>query len=202
MSLAVSASSTLTRRHGYSFAPIPVSIPTHHPRTLDKSKSICYLTTMNHLLIDNEFLTELKNQIKIAQKRIYAIIFLTYIHKNRKVDDSRDIRDMLVEAKKRGIDVRIIINRMLKRGLFKNQNSEFAKNLYSNGIVTVVTDTRRTTHAKVWLFDNDRVIIGSHNLTGSSLHSNREMSILVEDPSINNILAEYIEKQIFETITR
>ena len=157
---------------------------------------------MSTLLIDNLLLNELKNQISYSRNRIYAIVFLVYIHKNRKQDDTRDIGRLLVEAQSRGVDVRVIINRVLKRGLFSKQNSDFADFLQSAGITTVITDSRRTTHTKVWLFDYNNVIIGSHNLTGSSLHSNREMSVLLNDTSINKQIAEYFEKQVFETITR
>jgi len=157
---------------------------------------------MEKLLIDHEFISELKKQIQGAQKRIYAVIFLVYIHKHRTQDDAREIRDLLIDAKKRGLDVRIIINRNLKRNLFTSQNKDFADVMSSAGITIVVTDTRRTTHCKIWVIDDEKVIIGSHNLTGASLHSNREISIITENREINEQLATYIEKQIFETITR
>lgn len=41
-----------------------------------------------------------------------------------------------------------------------------------------------TMHRKAWVFDGERVIVGSHNITGSALTGNREASILTDDASI------------------
>lgn len=41
-----------------------------------------------------------------------------------------------------------------------------------------------TMHAKVWIFDSNRVIIGSHNLSGSSLTTNHDASIYSDDLAV------------------
>jgi putative cardiolipin synthase len=48
-------------------------------------------------------------------------------------------------------------------------------------------------HAKVLLFDDDRVFIGSANLDPRSLHINTEMGLLIESKSLNTAMRRALE---------
>ena len=147
-------------------------------------------------LFDNEFLPFLKNQISVSHKRIYAIIYFAIMFQTRKNDDVSEIVSALIQAKKRGLDVRILMNSIIKRGLTSKHNFDVAKKLYDNNITVSMSDFNRTTHAKVWIFDDDGIIIGSHNLTKSSFHKNREVSIYFIDFEANKKISSYIEQEI------
>ncbi|WP_439136305.1 phospholipase D-like domain-containing protein, partial [Pseudomaricurvus sp.] len=56
------------------------------------------------------------------------------------------------------------------------------------------TDTKDLAlHAKVFVFDNDKVFIGSANLDPRSLKLNTEMGLLVEDESLNEAVRASVE---------
>jgi len=150
---------------------------------------------MLKLLIDEQFLPELKTQIQEAQQKIYAILYFVRIRKSRKNDDVKNILSLLLQAKQRHIDIKFLINRNLRLHLFSVHNTDFANELQKNNIDARITDSNRTTHCKAWIFDDDRVIIGSHNLSNSSLHVNREISLLIHDADLNSQLTAYFKEE-------
>jgi putative cardiolipin synthase len=48
-------------------------------------------------------------------------------------------------------------------------------------------------HAKVMVFDNDTVFVGSANLDPRSLRINTEMGLLIESPSLNRELRRFLQ---------
>lgn len=46
-------------------------------------------------------------------------------------------------------------------------------------------------HATTWLFDQERAIIGSHNLTPQSLHQSAEFSILTAEPAFIAAISQW-----------
>lgn len=92
---------------------------------------------------------------------------------------SGPIATALVEAKKRGCDVRILLD----RGQRKAQGSQW---LYcvTNGI-PVVFDTRaKIQHNKVILIDSSVVITGSYNFTKAAETANAENLLIVRDSAL------------------
>ncbi len=53
-------------------------------------------------------------------------------------------------------------------------------------------------HAKAWLIDDTVAIIGSTNLTRSSLDANRELSVLTRDPTVIRQLNDVFEQDYSE----
>ncbi len=88
----------------------------------------------------------------------------------------------LVQACQRGVIIQVLceseeIARRLRLLGFK------AKNLYSD----------RLLHAKVMLFDDSLVCIGSHNFTKNAFSSNLEVSLIVDLGSKENALVDYFK---------
>lgn len=50
-------------------------------------------------------------------------------------------------------------------------------------------NSRSTQHSKVWIFDNDSIIIGSHNLVPSSVRNPNEVSLFIDNPSVVSFLS-------------
>ena len=50
--------------------------------------------------------------------------------------------------------------------------------------IKIVYQRRLYIHAKAWIVDNETAIIGSTNLTRSSLDANRELSVMTQDPAV------------------
>jgi phosphatidylserine/phosphatidylglycerophosphate/cardiolipin synthase-like enzyme len=95
---------------------------------------------------------------------------------------SRDITTALLDAKHRGVDVRVIVDRSQLR---EDRSDAFAVQRLASGEVPVWVDTiSGIAHSKVMVIDGNRVITGSFNYTWSAEHKNAENLLVIRDPSI------------------
>lgn len=114
-------------------------------------------------------------------------------------------------AEQRGVQVRILTNsissnnhltahsayrkhieRLLDMGVEVHEVRDDAKDrdLY---IESPVEDKSLCLHAKLLVFDDDRVFVGSANLDPRSLRINTEMGLLIESPPLNRELRDVLE---------
>lgn len=91
----------------------------------------------------------------------------------------------LAKAARRGVEVEIITSSSLR----KNQ-----KKYLENAGVKIHQSEHYYIHAKVLVIDHQKAVIGSINLTSSSLDHNRELSIITEDSRVLQMLGETFER--------
>jgi phosphatidylserine/phosphatidylglycerophosphate/cardiolipin synthase-like enzyme len=92
---------------------------------------------------------------------------------------SSPIGQALVEAKKRGVDVRIVVDR--EHNGRRNTPNSVASFLASNGILVRVDTAVRIQHNKVLIVDEKSVQNGSFNFTNAAQTSNAENIIIHRD---------------------
>jgi len=101
---------------------------------------------------------------------------------------SRQIVSALVNAKRRGVDVRVIVDR---RQLDEDRSDTNAVARLASGGVPVLVDTvSGLMHNKIMIVDGATVITGSFNYTWSAEHRNAENLLVIHDPAF---AAEYTQ---------
>ncbi len=101
---------------------------------------------------------------------------------------SRRIVSALVNAKRRGVDVRAIVDR---RQLDEDRSDTSAVARLASGGVPVLVDTvSGLMHNKIMIVDGATVITGSFNYTWSAEHKNAENLLVIHDPAL---AAEYTQ---------
>ena len=98
---------------------------------------------------------------------------------------SQPITNALVAAKKRGVDVRLLVD----KGQEKNRYSGW-KACVLVGIPTYFDVTHRIQHNKYIVFGQRGVCFGSFNFSNSAEHYNAENNIIVWSPSLAQKYAE------------
>ncbi|HID72397.1 TPA: DUF1669 domain-containing protein [Candidatus Micrarchaeota archaeon] len=100
---------------------------------------------------------------------------------------SHDVVEALERANERGVKVRVILERDV------NDNADTLSELAAEGLLVRYAggDFRRT-HSKFIIRDEREVLVGSHNFSNSALFHNREASVIISGPAVQ----EFIE--IFE----
>ncbi|MEM2948041.1 MAG: phospholipase D-like domain-containing protein [Candidatus Anstonellales archaeon] len=88
---------------------------------------------------------------------------------------SWDVAHALVNAEKRGVNVRIIVDESTVDG----ETKAILKYLKNNGVEVRLANYYQRTHAKFIVVDGIRVLVGSHNLSNSALYYNREASVIL-----------------------
>ena len=97
-----------------------------------------------------------------------------------------NLANALIDAKKRGIAVRVILGSVDGGDII-----DLITILEANGIEPRdATSLYKTMHSKIMIVDGKIVLIGSHNLSQSAMFSNREVSIIINDPQIASQLGE------------
>ncbi len=124
------------------------------------------------------------NLIKNSKKRIYCEMY--------HIDYEKYV-DALIDAKNRGVDVKIVVDKQnylcdpKKNYVCKYYKEAFEK-LKENGIEIRYNDKFTLLHSKSCLFDNV-LFVGSHNFTPTSAKKNREINILTNSTkAINEFL--------------
>ena len=103
-----------------------------------------------------------------------------------------DMVNVLCRAAKRGVDVRIIVPGIPDKKIVYTQTKSFFKILHDNG-VKIYKYMKGFVHAKVFLSDDIRSIVGTINMDYRSLYLHFENGIYMENNSeIKNIKKDFI----------
>lgn len=118
-----------------------------------------------------------------ARQRVSVVLFVA------RLDDDGPVMHLiqaLSDAARRGVTVRVVLDRGRdwRTGDLDPKHLEVAERLRRGGVRVVLDEDDRTTHAKVLVVDDRQVVVGSHNWTRSALITNREWSLLIDDPVI------------------
>lgn len=107
---------------------------------------------------------------------------------------SQEIIHALIDAKKRGVDVKIIIDKSNVTGeesKREKNEKDLLDSIVANGIPMKVDSDFQIAHSKIMIIDSIDVITGSFNFTHSAEHNNAENCLVLRG---NKQLAEqYIQ---------
>ncbi len=92
---------------------------------------------------------------------------------------STPIARALVEAKKRGVDVRAILDKSQRTEKYSG-----ATFLYNSGIPTVIDDKYAIAHNKILIIDKHIVITGSFNFTRAAENDNAENLLILQSDEL------------------
>ena len=172
----------------HNSGPVPVELPTL------PSAIPAYAIRPGEILLlpDDSYYPTLLKYIEAAQERIDVAIYLFKISKSQK-NRATVIGNSLVRARQRGVPVSVTLELSDSNQSLNRQNLETANFLQGNGVKVRFENPEITTHAKLLVIDRRYSFLGSHNLTDSALHTNREMSLLIDNRQIAYQLMQYIE---------
>lgn len=101
-------------------------------------------------------------------------------------------RTILVRAE-RDIKVRVLLNKEGRGQHLMKINMQASSFLSEVGIKVKFGRTFPITHAKLWIFDDDAVILGSHNLSNRSVTVNNESSVLIKSREVAREFKRYFD---------
>lgn len=138
---------------------------------------------MTEVLVGAQFLDRAVTLLNSAQQSVRIIVFDWRVYPHDAGQPVNRLALAVVAAKKRGIDVRILINSDIIRNHLKNMGVE-SKRCYHSNLV----------HAKVMIVDGRYAIVGSHNYTQAAMSLNLEVSVLVDFENPENDLTRYYDR--------
>ncbi|MCP4628019.1 MAG: phospholipase [bacterium] len=143
------------------------------------------------ILPDEEYFQALLDAIHDAEREIVLAMFLF------KITDSAGNRaamvlDQLLKAKKRGVEVRVLLERSGYDDELNKENRRVADKLHKQGVTVVFDGPNTTTHTKAVVVDKRFVLVGSHNLTHSALAGNHEFSLFIDNRDLATEMLRYL----------
>lgn len=130
---------------------------------------------LEKVLIGEEYKEELLKQIKSARFAISIAMYDWRWYINEPEHPIQEINRALVEAVRKGVQVRALLNK-----------KDLIETLESVGIEARTPADKRTMHAKLVIIDEEKVLVGSHNMTRNAITHNLEASVLVRTERGNN----------------
>jgi phosphatidylserine/phosphatidylglycerophosphate/cardiolipin synthase-like enzyme len=178
----------------FVFTSIVISFPPSTASSSSPSRDFGENICRGRLLADGEYFKAMKEALEGAQNEIVMSYFLfkTNGYKGSYPDM---ILSRLIAAAKRGVKVRIILEREKNQSSMINRsNRETAERLRRGGIEVLFDSPKTMTHTKVAVIDRRYVFLGSHNLTSSALKYNNELSFVIDSPQMAREALDYVNE--------
>lgn len=143
------------------------------------------------LVTNRDYFPIVRDLIRLSNEYIYFVIYVAKLDGYNQVSM---LLDELVQAKERGIEIKVLLDSSSYDNRLNAFNSAFADSLKKYGILFRFDDPDTTTHCKFGIFDGKKVLIGSTNWTYSALERNNEVNILISDIEVAEELKKYFKK--------
>ena len=146
------------------------------------------------LVTNTEYVPAARKLIKEAKHSIRVMMFEMAFYERRSSSPSNILIKELIEAKKRGCDVEVILDVRETDDRTTQRNRRSGKILSGGGVSVLYDSASRTTHAKFIVVDGQVTLLGSTNWTYSALSGNNEASVLVRSKELAKELTDYFSK--------
>ncbi|MEA3346785.1 MAG: phospholipase D-like domain-containing protein, partial [Candidatus Auribacterota bacterium] len=130
---------------------------------------------------NRDFLSTVEREIALVRENISIVHYSFY----SKGAPSKIIK-LLKRASKRNINVQILLD----------DNSKYSKAFqkkYSADFQIKLDSPERTTHCKLIIFDNNKTLLGSTNLSNNSMVNNNETNVLIYSKTIADYFNSYFK---------
>ena len=126
--------------------------------------------------------TKIVDYVKSAKKAVYMEVYVfTY----------KPLADALVDAARRGVDVYVVLSANVYGGV-PQQARDIAKYLEDNGVKVRWNGDFPNVHTKLYVIDNETVIIGNINPTTSGFRSNKGVMLVIRNATLARQLAAIV----------
>jgi len=150
---------------------------------------------------DAQYFQVAKKMIQEAKTSIQVMMFeMGYYEKHPNTPSNLLIKE-LIEAKKRGVKVEVILETREGDDRTTKRNHQTGKILSDGGVKVIYDPPLKTMHAKLMVADGELILLGSTNWVFSSLTNNNEVSVLIRSKELVKALIDYFN-QVKATSTK
>lgn len=148
---------------------------------------------------DRDYSAAMLKLINNAQGNIKLMLYQARYYDKYPDTMSNKFLEALIEAKKRGVDVTLVldISGWNKEG--SDYNQDFARRLVEAGAVVYLDNPDIVSHQKVMLFDDVVTVVGSTNWSYYALDRNYEVASIIWSHEINLAYTDYFNKRVAES---
>ena len=141
-------------------------------------------TDAPQIYVGRELNNELPRLLATARYQVRILAYEINTSLSPSQHGHQPIMPQLIMIGNRRLICKIILAQSKKSANVRITNTRAAEQLIAIGWEARIAPAHPLQHAKCWLLDNHTAIIGSHNLTISSLISNVEVTVSLHDTKI------------------
>ena len=146
------------------------------------------------LVTDAQYFQVAKKVIQEAKSSIQVMMFeMGYYDRYPNTPSNLLIKE-LIDAKKRGVKVEVILEVKEGRDRTAERNRATGKILSNGGVEVIYDPLFKTTHAKLMVVDGHLTLLGSTNWTYYALTNNNEVSVLIRSKELAKELIDYFNQ--------
>jgi len=142
--------------------------------------------------------TYIKKLIEVVSQAKYSIDVIQYqwnFYKGQPTSQIQQLNRTVIGKAETGTKIRVMLAVEGRSNHLTNINMKAKDILTRAGINVKFGRSFPITHAKLWVFDDDEVILGSHNLSNRSVTVNVETSVLIKSRSVAMEFKRYYNTQ-------
>ncbi len=139
------------------------------------------------------FIGKLIDTINQAKYSIDVIQYQWNFYPGNPRSQIQNLNRTLLARANSGIKVRVLMNKEGRGQHLTTINLKASQYLSEAGVRVKFGRTFPITHAKLWIFDDDAVILGSHNLSNRSVTVNNECSALIKSREVAREFKRYFD---------
>ena len=146
------------------------------------------------IVTDREYVPVAQKLMKEAKTSIQVMMFEMGYYEGRSTTPSNLLIKALIDAKKRGVKVEVILEVREDADRTSKRNRHSGKILSDGGVDVIFDSPKRTTHAKLMIVDAQMTLLGSTNWTYYALTHNHEASLLIRSKEVAKGLTDYFNQ--------
>ena len=128
-----------------------------------------------------------------ARSSIRVMMFEAHYYEKHLNSPTNLLIEELIAAQRRGVDVRVILERRKEKDRVSAGNLETGALLSRGGVAVMYDPLTTTTHSKLLIIDGETSVVGSTNWTYNALEKNHEVSVLIRSPRVARTLQDYFQ---------
>jgi len=149
-----------------------------------------------------EYFPTVHKLLSEAKKSIYVIMFSARYYDDYPDSKSNILFNDLADAKKRGLDVKYILEQELpekgktaeKDRIYPKEHNRVMDFLKKNNIAYTLDNPDITTHSKLIIVDGMYTVVGSTNWSYSALTKNNETSVIIKSVNLADSYTRYFNE--------
>ena len=146
------------------------------------------------LVTNAQYFQTAQKIIRESKESIYVMMFEMGYYDDHPNTPSNLLIKELIEAKKRGVKVEVILDVREGEDRTTKRNRHTGKILSQGGVSVIYDPLSKTTHAKTMIVDGRLALVGSTNWTYYALTDNNEVSVLVRSKEVAQEMIDYFNR--------
>ena len=136
--------------------------------------------------------------IKNAKSNIRIMAYQTFFYTDFPDSDSNLFIKELGEARKRGVQVWVLLETSNWDENVEAQNKEYGKRLEAEGVTVFFDKFDITSHQKVAIVDDYATVVASNNWSHYSLWQNNEVAVIAWSAPVAKAFSDYMNERLIE----